>query len=172
MKLFVSALVACGMIAALPTVASAQVRGAGSKIRGQDYSFYSGSAYNSHAMDHSAMLNYYSSAEEPIPAEVAKAHASEIRENVTASQRSYSTLKKATADNKTAQAHLDTIEKHHKAALAAMDKLDEHCAKDEAHHGDVAACCADIHKELAAAHEAAEKLMKELKLEKLPAPKK
>jgi septation ring formation regulator EzrA len=103
---------------------------------------------------------------------VAKSHAGEIRENVESSQRSYSMLKKATADNKPVQEQLDTIEKHHKAAMAAIDKLDEHCSKDEAQHGDVGACCAEIHKELAAAEEAASKLMKELKLEKLPAPKK
>lgn len=172
MKSFVTALVACGLLAALPTTATAQIRGAASKVRGQDYHFYTGSTYNRHAIDHSGVLNYYSSAEQPVPTDVAKQHSTAIRQNVESSRRSYSLLKKSTVDNKTAQQQLDTIEKHHKAALAAIDKLDACCAKDEAAHGEVGTCCADIHKELAAADEAATKLQKELKLEKLPAPAK
>jgi hypothetical protein len=172
MKSFVASLIVCGLLAVLPSVASAQIRGAGSKSLGQDYHFYTGSHYSRHAADHSQLLSYYTDAEQPVPAEVAKTHTAEIRKNVEASRRSYSTLKKATADNKAAQEHLDTIEKHQKAALAAIDKLDEHAAKDKGDHAAIGACCVDIHKELMAADEAAAKLQKELKLDKLPAPTK
>lgn len=172
MRLLAIAAAVCGMLVVLPAVATAQIRGAASKTLGQDYHFYTGSHYSRHAADHSRLLNYYSSAEQPIPAEVAKAHAGEIRKNVEASRRSYSMLKKATADNKAAQQHLDTIDKHHQAALSAIDKLDEHCSQDKCDHAAVGACCADIHKELQSADLAAAKLQKELKLDQLPAPKK
>ena len=169
MKSFVTAIVACGLLAALPTTAAAQVRGAASKSLGQDYHFYTGSSTTRHAMDHAAILNYYGAAEQPVPAAVTQSHAKAIRSNVEHSQKAYAALKPA-AKSPSAQEQLATIEKHHKAALEQLEKLDAHGEKDEASHADITAASAAIHKELAAADEAAAKLQKELKLEKLPAP--
>lgn len=171
MKSFVTALVACGLLAALPTTAAAQVRGAASKSLGQDYHFYSGSSTTRHALDHAAILNYYGAAEQPVPSTVTQSHAKAIRSNVESSQKAYASLKPA-AKTPTAQEQLAAIEKHHKAALEQLDKLDAHGAKDGADHADITAASAAIHKELQAADDAAAKLQKELKLDKLPAPAK
>lgn len=171
MKSFVTALVACGLLAALPTTASAQIRGAASKSLGQDYHFYTGHSTTRHAMDHAAILNYYGAAEQPVPAEVTQAHAKAIRSNVEHSQKAFASLKDA-AKTPSAQEQLAAIEKAHKAALAKLDELDKHGEKDGASHADITAASAAIHKELEAADAAAAKLQKELKVEKLPAPAK
>jgi hypothetical protein len=162
------------LIAILVVVTSAGMalaqRSAASKILGGGYNFYSGSTYSRHAREHAGVLNYYGQAGQPIPREVAREHSMAIRQNIESSRRAYSQLRQAVPDNKAAQQHLDTIEKHHQAALAMCDKLDAACAADSADHTAVCACCLDIHKELKAADQAAAKLHKELKLDEPTAP--
>lgn len=169
MKSFVTAFVALGLLAAVATTTTAQERNAASKALGQDYHFYTGSSTTRHALDHAAILNYYGSAETPVPAEVTTSHAKAIRQNVEHAKKAYTALKPA-AKTPSAQEQLATIDKHHKAALASLDKLDKLGAKDGADHAAISAASAEVHKELQAADEAAAKLQKELKLEKLPAP--
>lgn len=140
-------------------------RDAASKIVGGGYNFYSGSTYNRHARDHARVLNYYGQAAQSIPKEIAQEHSTAVRNNLEASRRSYSQLRKTAPQNKAVQQHLDAIEKHHQAALAMCDKLDAECAKDSADHVTVANCCLDIDKSLRAADQEAAKLHKQLQLE-------
>jgi hypothetical protein len=168
MKKFLSLALVAMAVASLGLAETALAqRDAGSKIQG-NYNFYSGSAgrtYQRHAYDHSRVLNSYASGNERVPKAVAQEHAKAIRQNVESSKKAYSRLSEAAKKDAAAAKHLADIHAAHAKVLAMCDMLDAECMKAEGDSVTICKCCADIEKDLKAADEAHDKLMKQLKLE-------
>ncbi|HEX4142313.1 MAG TPA: hypothetical protein VHY91_02080 [Pirellulales bacterium] len=168
-KFVATGLLVAGIVAAAGGTARAQ-RAADAKIRGDAYYFYVGEVYRGHAGDHAFMLNQYSSTGEPVPKEIIQEHASAMRADIAAAQKSYTKVSAAAKKDPSAAAGLKTIEKHHTAAIALCEKLDAEGAKQQGDAMKVCAACDGIGEQLDAADEVHKKLVKQLKIAPLEPP--
>lgn len=134
------------------------------KITGQYYRPYTASTYYQGAIRHAEALNYYGRRYSTIPDETAQEHIAELRHNLKALRNELSKLAKEAKTNKILAAHLKTLEEHHAKAEELAKQLEEAPADAKT----MAACCADIAKELKAAEAENEKLKKTLGIEDLP----
>jgi hypothetical protein len=157
---FAVALVAAG--AALPSSAvfaqnpandySFGVRSAAAKADDDAYYFYSGEMYTNHAYDQADVLTQYAARGQVVPISVIEEHATEIRNNLTAADRSYGKLSKQWQSDAEAEKHLKREHEHRQAAIVAIDKLQADAKK--AGKGEAKAVAADaktVQTELSAA---------------------
>lgn len=133
------------------------------KITGEYFRPHSASTYQRNAVSHAETLNYYGRRYSQVPAETAKEHAAEIRRNLNAAKKEYAKLGKEAKGNKKVQEHLAIIQQHQAKAEAMCDELEKEATEGTT----IAACCADIAKELKAAEAENDKLLKTLGVEPL-----
>lgn len=172
MKTFLQALTIAGLLVASATPVLAQA-GAPIKARGAfGEGFWEAEKRQQHAQDHAQILYYYGQTQQPVPAEKVKEHSTAVRQNVAASQKSLTELKKAYADNKEVQAALAKIDAIHKKVGTHCDVLDEQAKAAKTDNVAIHACCADIYHELAEARAELAKLTKSLKISPPEPPKK
>lgn len=154
------------------TLAFAQA-GAPIKARGAfGEGFWEAERRQQHAQDHAQILYYYGQAQQPVPVEKVKEHSTGVRQNVAASQKSLTELKKAYADNKEVQAALAKIDAIHKRVGTHCNVLDEQAKAAKTDNVAIHACCADIYHDLAEANAELAKLTKYLKITPPEPPKK
>lgn len=128
------------------------IRDAAAKADDDAYYFYSGEVYSTHAYNHADILTQYASRGQVVPIAVIEEHATEIRNNLNAADKSYSKLSKEFQSNPEAEKHIKREHEHRKAAMAAIDKLQADSKK--AGRGEAKTVAADaqtVQTELAAA---------------------
>ena len=128
--------------------------------------------YQGHAQDRSQILYHYSRAQEPLPKEEAKELVTGIRADLTAADKALAKLKAEHAKEPEVVKQIAIVEKHHARAHEVCGMAEEHCLKEHGDHVAIADCCRDMWTELDAAQAETQKLLKMLKIEKLPTPKK
>lgn len=145
---------------------------AGAKIRGDAWNGGRVQTYQRHAQDRSQMLFYYSQSKEPLPKQEAKDLVSGIQKDLTEAEKALAKLKADHAKEPDVVKQIALIEKHHARAKEVCGMAAEQCEKEHGDHVVVCDCCADMWNELDAAQVETQKLLKMLKIEKLPIPKK
>ena len=143
---------------------------ADAKVRGDAYYFYLGEVYRGHAGDHAFLLNQYSSTGKPVPVEVIQEHASAIRANIEAAQKSYAKISAETKKKANVVAAFKQFDQAHGTALAACDMLDAECAKREGDSTKIRLACDRIETHLDNADTFHQTLLKQLKIAPLEPP--
>ncbi len=116
----------------LSATAALGQRAASTKMLGTAYDMWSSGVYFDHALDHSRVLQNYSSYDQPVPQEIVQRHATAIRSNLDAAKKSYAGLAAKHPDDKAVSDHLATLDEHHAKATAAVDKLDAAASSGDA----------------------------------------
>lgn len=145
---------------------------AGAKIRGDAWNGGRVQTFQRHAQDRSQMLFYYSQSKEPLPKQEAKDLVSGIQKDLTEAEKALAKLKADHAKEPDVVKQIALIEKHHARAKEVCGMAAEQCEKEHGDHVMVCDCCTDMWYELDAAQVETQKLLKMLKIEKLPIPKK
>lgn len=145
---------------------------AGAKIRGDAWNGGQVQTYQRHAQDRAQMLFYYSQSKEPLAKQDAKDLVSGIEKDITAAEKALAKLKADHAKEPEVVKQIALIEKHHAKAKEVCGMAAEQCAKEHGDHVMLCDCCAEMWHELDAAQVETNKLLKMLKIEKLPVPKK
>lgn len=135
------------------------------KITGEYFRPHTASAYRRGAIQHAEALDYYGRRYSTVPSETTREHASEINRNLGAAKKELSKLGKEAGAKKTIAACLKAIEGHEAKAAELAKQLEDESADAET----IAACCANIVKELKAAELENEKLKNALGITETPA---
>jgi hypothetical protein len=135
-----------------------------------------------HARDQSRTLFHAAQAPKPVPRVEVKDATIAIRRDLEASNKSLAKLEadytKLQAENaqlkelKEAVVLIAAIKKHNAAAQEQCDMCDKAADKPDGDNEAIADCCGEMYSELEEAEADLEKLLKLLKIEELPAPKK
>jgi len=147
------------------------IHDAGWKVRGTDFNGATASTYQQHAQDYARQLYYQVQIQPAAPKKVLQEQAAAVKKNIEMSSKDLEALKAAHKNDAEVQKLITSILDHQAKALKHCDHLGDCCAKgtDEV---EIAVCCADIDTELEAAKADMKKLLKHLKIEPLPPPKK
>lgn len=145
---------------------------AGAKIRGDAWNGGRVQTYQRHAQDRSQLLFYYSQSKEPLPKQEAKDLVAGIQKDLSEAEKALAKLKADHAKEPEVVKQIALIEKHHAKAKEVCGMAAEQCEKEHGDHVVVCDCCADMWNEMDAAQVETQKLLKMLKIEKLPIPKK
>ena len=145
---------------------------AGAKIRGDAWGGAKVQTYQRHAQDGAQMLHYYSQSETPVSKPEVKELVGGIKKDLTAADKALAKLKADHAKEPDVVKQIALIEKHQARAHEVCGMAEEQCAKEHGDHVVICDCCADMWHELDAAQIETTKLLKMLKIEKLPIPKK
>lgn len=144
------------------------------KITGDAFRHGQAQTYQQHAQDRSQTLYYYyyNQPKPQISKQEAKEIVGAIRKDLTISDKALADLKAAHAKEPEVVKQIALIEKHHARAKEVCGMAAEQCEKEHGDHVMVCDCCTDMWHELDAAQVETQKLLKMLKIEKLPIPKK
>jgi len=154
----------CALVLLAAVPALAQIRDAGSKIRGDAYREWSAQSYGRAAYSHAEALDEYSRRYSYIPADTAKEHAAEVKRNVTAAKKELTKLSPAAKQDKTVAKHVDALNAQYDKVLEHCSTMEGECAKeDKADAGKVSNCCASMTESLKAAEAEHKKLNEQLK---------
>lgn len=145
---------------------------AGAKIRGDAWNGGQVQTYQRHAQERSQMLYYYTQPQTPVSKPQAQALVTGIKKDLTEADKALAKLKVDHAKEPEVVKQITLIEKHHARAHEVCGMAEEQCLKEHGDHVMIADCCADMWSELDAAQVETQKLLKMLKIEKLPVPKK
>ena len=163
----------CAVAVLFVNVATAVAqRDAGSKIRGEAMAGHEVRTYQQHAQDRSQMLFYYSQSKEPLPKQDAKELVQGIKKDLTAADKALAKLKADHAKEPDVVKQIALIEKHQARAHEVCGMAEEQCEKAHGDHVVICDCCAEMWSELDAAQADTQTLLKMLKIDKLPIPKK
>ena len=132
------------------------------KPLGSSYRPYTARTYQRHALNHAQVLQYYGKSHTTIPKETAQEHATAVRHNLDLTTKELAKLEPQIKDDKEAQKLVEGIKAHQAKASEHCGMLETECAKHEGDGVKIAGCCADMAKELKAADELHDKLMKHL----------
>lgn len=135
------------------------------KITGEYFRPHTASAYRRGAIQHAEALDYYGRRYSTVPSETTREHAVEIHRNLGAAKKELTKLGKEAKTDKAIAAHLKAIEGHEVKAAELAKQLENKSADAET----IAACCANIIKELKAAEGENELLKKALGIAEAPA---
>lgn len=138
------------------------------KITGEYFRPHTASTYHIGAIQHAETLNYYGRRYSNVPVETAQEHAKEIHRNLDAAKKELTKLGKEAKVDKKVQIHLKAIESHQAKATELAKQLEGESVDAKT----LAACCAEIAKELKAAEVENEKLKATLGIAEPPAKKK
>lgn len=156
--------VAAALVLTAAVPASAQIRDAGSKIRGDAYREGSAQSYSRAAYGHAEALNDYSRSYSYIPTDTAKEHTEEVKRNVTAAKKELTKLGPAAKNDKTVAKHVDTLNAHYDKVLEHCKTMEGECAKDDkADSAKVGDCCKSMTDSLKSADAEQKKLGEHLK---------
>lgn len=145
---------------------------AGAKIRGDAWNGGRVQTFQRHAQDRSQMLFYSSQSKDPLPKQEAKELVTGIQKDLTEAEKALAKLKADHAKEPEVVKQIALIEKHHARAKEVCGMAAEQCEKEHGDHVMICDCCADMWHELDAAQVETNKLLKMLKIDKLPIPKK
>ncbi len=145
---------------------------AGAKIRGDAWNGGLVRTYQQHAQDRSQLLHHYAQPQTPVSKQEAKELVGGIKKDLTEADKALAKLKVDHAKEPEIVKQIALIEKHHAKAHEVCGMAEEHCLKEHGDHVAIANCCSDMWHEIDAAQSETQKLLKMLKIEKLPIPKK
>lgn len=145
---------------------------AGAKIRGDAWNGGRVQTYQRHAQDRSQMLYHYTQPQSPVSKQEAKELVGGIKKDLTEADKALAKLKADHAKEPDIVKQIALIEKHHAKAHEVCGMAEEHCLKEHGDHVAIADCCSDMWHEIDAAQVETQKLLKMLKIDKLPIPKK
>ncbi len=145
---------------------------AGAKIRGDAWNGGRVQTYQQHAQDRSQMLYQYAQPQSPVSKQEAKELVTGIKKDLTEADKALAKLKADHAKEPEVVKQIALIEKHHAKAHEVCGMAEEHCLKEHGDHVAIADCCTDMWTEIDAAQVETKKLLKMLKIDKLPIPKK
>ena len=145
---------------------------AGAKIRGDAWNGGRVQTYQQHAQDRSQMLYQYAQPQAPVTKQEAKELVTGIKKDLTEADKALAKLKADHAKEPEVVKQIALIEKHHAKAHEVCGMAEEHCLKEHSDHVAIADCCTDMWTEIDAAQVETKKLLKMLKIDKLPVPKK
>lgn len=153
------------------SMASAQPRDAGAKMRGE-FGATQRSAGRSirHARDYSRDYRTYARSAPTVQPQIARRHAEGAGRGVAEAQQDVAELRRQSADDKETLAQLDLISKHLKEAAAAHAMMHEACMQETIEGETSMKCCDDMTAALDKALGEYEKLTKRL-VGDTPAPK-
>lgn len=145
---------------------------AGAKIRGDAWNGGRVQTYQRHAQDRSQMLYQYAQPQSAVSKQEAKELVGGIKKDLTEADKALAKLKADHAKEPDIVKQIALIEKHHAKAHEVCGMAEEHCLKEHGDHVAIADCCTDMWTEIDAAQVETKKLLKMLKIDKLPVPKK
>lgn len=145
---------------------------AGAKIRGDAWNGGRVQTYQQHAQDRSQMLYQYAQPQAPVTKQEAKELVTGIKKDLSEADKALAKLKADHAKEPEVVKQIALIEKHHAKAHEVCGMAEEHCLKEHGDHVAIADCCTDMWTEIDAAQVETKKLLKMLKIDKLPVPKK
>lgn len=145
---------------------------AGAKIRGDAWNGGRVQTYQRHAQDRAQMLYQYAQPQAPVTKQEAKELVTGIKKDLAEADKALAKLKADHAKEPEIVKQIVLIEKHHAKAHEVCGMAEEHCLKEHGDHVAIADCCTDMWHELDAAQVETNKLLKMLKIDKLPVPKK
>lgn len=145
---------------------------AGAKIRGDAWNGGRVQTYQRHAQDRSQMLYQYAQPQSPVTKQEAKELVSGIKKDLTEADKALAKLKADHANEPDIVKQIALIEKHHAKAHEICGMAEEQCLKEHGDHVAIADCCTDMWHEIDHAQVETQKLLKMLKIDKLPIPKK
>ncbi len=145
---------------------------AGAKIRGDAWNGHQVRTYQQHAQDRSQLLHQYAQPQTPVTKQEAKELVGGIKKDLADADKALAKLKADHAKEPEVVKQIALIEKHHAKAHEVCGMAEEHCLKEHGDHVAIANCCSDMWHEIDAAQVETQKLLKMLKIEKLPVPKK
>ncbi len=145
---------------------------AGAKIRGDAWNGGRVQTYQRHAQDRSQMLYQYAQPQSAVSKQEAKELVGGIKKDLTEADKALAKLKADHAKEPDIVKQIALIEKHHAKAHEVCGMAEEHCLKEHGDHVAIADCCSDMWAEIDAAQVETNKLLKMLKIDKLPIPKK
>ena len=145
---------------------------AGAKIRGDAWNGGRVQTYQRHAQDRSQMLYQYVQPQSPVSKQEAKELVTGIRKDLTEADKALAKLKADHAKEPDIIKQIALIEKHHARAHEVCGMAEEQCLKEHGDHVAIADCCSDMWHEIDHAQVETQKLLKMLKIDKLPIPKK
>jgi hypothetical protein len=158
-------------LALMSQVAFAQAD-AGAKLRGDAWNGGRVQTYQRHAQDRAQMLYQYAQPQSPVTKHEAKEVVGGIKKDLAEADKALAKLKADHAKEPEVVKQITLIEKHHAKAHEVCGMAEEHCLKEHGDHVAIANCCTDMWHEIDAAQVETNKLLKMLKIEKLPVPKK
>ncbi|MFM9962581.1 MAG: hypothetical protein ACKV2Q_15320 [Planctomycetaceae bacterium] len=161
----------CLLTLAVGSIGFAQ-NDAGAKIRGDAWNGGRVQTYQRHAQDRSQMLYQYTQPQSPVTKAEAKELVTGIKKDLTEADKALAKLKADHAKEPEIVKQITLIEKHHAKAQEVCGMAEEQCLKEHGDHVAIADCCADMWHEIDHAQVETQKLLKMLKIEKLPIPKK
>jgi hypothetical protein len=142
------------------------------KVKGEYIRSHEVQTYQRSAQDKAHTLYYYGQAQQPIPKKEAQELVGGIRKDLTSADKALAALKTKYAKDANVVKQIEVIEKHHKKAHEVCGMAEAECAKEHGDHVVVGDCCSEMWHELDAAQAETTKLLKMLKLDKLPPPPK
>ncbi|TXT22121.1 MAG: hypothetical protein FD138_3722 [Planctomycetota bacterium] len=145
---------------------------AGAKIRGDAWNGGRVQTYQRHAQDRSQMLYQYAQPQSPVTKAEAKELVTGIKKDLADADKALAKLKADHAKEPEIVKQIALIEKHHAKAHEVCGMAEEYCLKEHGDHVAIADCCTDMWVEIDAAQVETNKLLKMLKIDKLPIPKK
>jgi hypothetical protein len=146
---------------------------AGAKIRGDAWNGGAARTYQQHARDYGQFLYYQTKSDEGCTPEQAKQYTGAIRQNVQSANKALDKVQAAHAKDETVKKSVESIKKMHDKVLASCDTIDSEAKKDgEAKSVTICDCCVDLTGDLDKAGAETDKLLKHLKIDKLPEMKK
>lgn len=150
---------------------------AASQARGDGHGNYEFEAHRvlthqTHARDYSQIIYQQGQLKEGLPMTETQEYVGAIKKSVLSANKALDKLAAAHPKDDVAKKHVDKIKKLHQAALAHCEMCDGECKKAEGSKTVIADCCTEMTKNLNEARAETEKLMKHLKIERLPGEKK
>lgn len=168
----ISILSVCLVTLIFTSVSNAQPD-AGAKIRGDAWNGGQARTYQSHARDYGRFLYYQTKSDEGCTPEQAKQYVGAIRQNVQSANKALDKVQAAHAKDETVKKSVEAIKKMHDNVLTSCDTIDSETKKDgDAKAVAICDCCVDIAGDLDKAGAETDKLLKHLKIDKLPELKK
>jgi hypothetical protein len=162
----------CLLTLVFTSVSDAQLD-AGAKIRGDAWNGGAARTYQQHARDYGRFLYYQTKSEDGCTPEQAKQYTGAIRQNVQSANKALDKVQAAHAKDEAVKKSVETIKKMHEKVLVSCDTIDSEAKKDgEAKSVTICDCCVDITGDLDKAGAETDKLLKHLKIDKLPEMKK
>lgn len=128
--------------------------------------------YQRHAQDYSHMLYYHGQGTTPLNPGQAQQYVGGIKKNVELSGKALKSVQAAHPNDAQVKKSAEQIETHLAKVSQHCDMLDKECQKANADGVKICDCCVDIDQELKAAQEATGSLLKHIKADQLPAPRK
>ena len=179
---FLRAVAACitlvGMLSGSVTQQVVMAQNAASQARGDAHGNYEFEAHRvythqTHARDYSQIVYQQGQLKTGLPNEETQEYVGAIKKSILSANKALDKLAAAHPKDEVVKKHVDSIKKLHAAALKHCEMCDGECKKvDAANKTVMADCCVEMTKNLTDARAETEKLMKHLKIDRLPGEKK